>query len=611
MKFGISTRLIIGSILIIILTMIPLAYKTTQNYAKNVLLKEQQSNIYIAKSFSAEIDKTLKSLVDKSKILGSIYKNLDKNQQDNLNTSLNSLIMSDKDVFALDFYILENNEYIFLKSFVQSEILKKLNKSESYISELRNKKPFPILSVAQENIEIQVATVDRDLPLMQLGIPISHNEQGQVDLIAITYLQLSSIQKVITSNSGNNLVFVTDSKGYVLAHPNEVLFLSGRNLVQHPLIQKAVTENELQSDSKYKLLIDGQNEIHFGAYSKSVFGPIVVSEIPESLVFEPVNEIKRQSFLITGIVLSISIFLVFLFSLTITHPIEVLAQLISRVSLDDYSVNTGDLSKKTDEIGHLARAMDKMIIGLIERAKAYAVMRQSIGASVVSTLMNMKEEDLGGQSKTVTILFSDLRDFTKFSEGHSPEEVVKMLNEYFNVMVEVVIKNGGWLDKFIGDAIMAVWGVPYSKDNDQQLAVKAALEMRTALDKLNESRIVRGLMPLKIGIGLHTGPAIVGKIGSAERANLTVIGDSVNQASRIEAATKALGVDILLSEDLANSVEQSFVVTNVGSVHVKGKSHLLKLFRVDGYYDEFHNSIMVKTAYSEFEKESADKVQLS
>lgn len=218
---------------------------------------------------------------------------------------------------------------------------------------------------------------------------------------------------------------------------------------------------------------------------------------------------------------------------------------------------------------------------------------------------------LGGSKKMVTVFFSDIRDFTKFSEGHTPEQVVEMLNEYFQVMVGIINRNGGVVDKFIGDAIMAVWGAPKGTERDSQNAVKACLEMRVALAELNASRAARDKVPIKIGMGVHRGEAISGTIGSSERMEYTVIGDTVNQASRIEASTKSFGTDLLLSEDMAEFALEEFIMEVAGSVEVKGKEAPLKLFKVRGYYDEQKNPIIIQTEFSDYEVGHDAKVKIA
>jgi len=185
-----------------------------------------------------------------------------------------------------------------------------------------------------------------------------------------------------------------------------------------------------------------------------------------------------------------------------------------------------------------------------------------------------------------------------------------MLNEYFTVMVKIINDNGGVVDKFIGDAIMAVWGTPQTTGDDPFYAVKACLEMRIGLLNLNERRMARGEQPIKIGMGLHYGDTISGTVGSEDRMEFTVIGDTVNMASRIESSTKAFGTDLLLSEDLAKNVAGRVILEEAGSAEVKGKSEALKFYKVRGFImpDGTHQEI--RTVYSDYEAEKADKVKV-
>ena len=218
---------------------------------------------------------------------------------------------------------------------------------------------------------------------------------------------------------------------------------------------------------------------------------------------------------------------------------------------------------------------------------------------------------LGGEQREATVFFSDIRSFTSFSEKVSPQEVVNMLNEYFKIMVGIITKHNGVVDKFIGDAIMAVWGAPESFGNDAANAMVACLEMRIALANLNESRLARGLPEIRIGMGVHTGPLIAGTIGSDDRMEYTVIGDTVNMASRIEAATKAYGTDLLISEVTSEKIKDSFILEQAGTASVKGKSEPLKLFKVKGYVNESGETVMVETAYSSYEAGEVDKVKVA
>jgi adenylate cyclase len=198
---------------------------------------------------------------------------------------------------------------------------------------------------------------------------------------------------------------------------------------------------------------------------------------------------------------------------------------------------------------------------------------------------------LGGVGRRVTILFSDVRGFTSMSETMTPAEVVKQLNEYLSRMVEQVIIQRGLVDKFIGDAVMALWGGTRSKQDDDGFkqdainAVTSALAMRSALDELNQNWLSRGMNELKFGIGIHQGDVVFGNIGSEaphEKMDLTVIGDSVNLASRLEGTTKEYSVDLIISREVHDHVKDLFLCRMADLVAVKGKTLPVEVFAVLG-----------------------------
>jgi adenylate cyclase len=186
-------------------------------------------------------------------------------------------------------------------------------------------------------------------------------------------------------------------------------------------------------------------------------------------------------------------------------------------------------------------------------------------------LKNRDKLKLGGNRSMVAVLFSDIRNFTTFSERKTAEEVVAMLNEYFTRMIDPIFSYEGTLDKFIGDAIMAVFGAPVSREDDAERAVRAAIEMRRALKKYNVDRVARGLPAIDNGIGITKGEAVSGNIGSEQRMDYTVIGDTVNIASRLEGLTKNYECKILVNEDVYLEVKDKIPCVDLGLAHVKGK----------------------------------------
>ena len=232
-----------------------------------------------------------------------------------------------------------------------------------------------------------------------------------------------------------------------------------------------------------------------------------------------------------------------------------------------------------DELEDLAEGFNAMVDGLRERDKLRVTMGKYMTEEVLEHVL-AGEVELGGKTLELTILFCDLRDFTTLSEKKTAQQIVALLNEYFTHMVDCVMAEGGVVDKYIGDNIMAVFGAPVTRPDDAKRAVRAAIRMRQALAKLNDSFVERGMERLRFGIGLHSGEVVAGNIGSSRRMEYTVIGDAVNLASRLESKTKELGTDILISEATRERLDTSFATELIGEVHVKGRAQPVQIYKV-------------------------------
>jgi adenylate cyclase len=188
---------------------------------------------------------------------------------------------------------------------------------------------------------------------------------------------------------------------------------------------------------------------------------------------------------------------------------------------------------------------------------------------------------LGGEKRDLTVLFSDIRGFTAMSEAMAPEDLVKLMNEYFTAMTDKVFEHRGSLDKYIGDAIMAVYGAPVGQSTHAALACRTALEMLTVLDELKTGWQPLGLPAIDIGIGINTGSMIVGNMGSASRFSYTVVGDSVNVASRIEGLNKTYGTNILVSEYTYELVKDEFpFAREIDDIRVRGRQQPVRLYEL-------------------------------
>jgi class 3 adenylate cyclase len=243
-----------------------------------------------------------------------------------------------------------------------------------------------------------------------------------------------------------------------------------------------------------------------------------------------------------------------------------------------------------DEIGRMAQTFNMMLAelgrayGQIKNFALQSVLAQKteqkirnifqkyVPADVIDEVLGNPEAMLVGKNRDLAVLFSDIRGFTTISESMAPDELVLTLNRYFSLMVDVIMSRGGTVDKYIGDAVMAIFGAPVHSENDALSSVIAGLEMAGALDAFNADQIARGKKEFHIGIGINFGEVTVGNMGSVKKMNYTVIGDGVNLASRLEGLTKKYKQILLFSESVYQKVGRHVWCRLLDKVVVKGKT---------------------------------------
>ncbi|MCE9598737.1 MAG: adenylate/guanylate cyclase domain-containing protein [Spirochaetia bacterium] len=233
-------------------------------------------------------------------------------------------------------------------------------------------------------------------------------------------------------------------------------------------------------------------------------------------------------------------------------------------------------------LAFIAARARKIIVGAIQMERLNGHIGRYFSPRVRQELTSAGSEFFkpGGKEQEIVVLFSDIRGFTALSERIGPAAVVALLSEYQKLMLDIIFKYGGTLDKFIGDAIFATFGTPEPAADDSDRALACAIEMMQTLDTWNASRRATGGIEIITGTGLHAGPAIVGNIGSEERLEYTVIGDTVNTASRVESATKKLQKRILLTGSVKERLNQAFPLVSVGNVMLRGKTKAIHLYEV-------------------------------
>ncbi|MGQ0813292.1 MAG: adenylate/guanylate cyclase domain-containing protein [Gemmatimonadota bacterium] len=300
----------------------------------------------------------------------------------------------------------------------------------------------------------------------------------------------------------------------------------------------------------------------------------IVLGIPLDDVVRPFEKIQTAIRYIGLAVLALAILVAFVLSRGFAQPVRALVAATARVARGDYETQVR--VRTNDEIGMLADAFNEMTRGLLLKEKYRGVLDKVISRDVADEMLK-GEIKLGGETREVTTLFADIRNFTALSEGMPPHEVVALLNEVMERAEAAVVAEGGVVDKYVGDEIMALFGAPMSHGDDAVRAVRAAVRIQNEIAAMNARRAA-GAAPITVGIGINTGIVVAGNMGSARRLNYTVLGAPVNLASRL--CGDARGGQILLSSSTRERVSGQVHVAALGARVMKGISRPLEIFEV-------------------------------
>ncbi len=424
-----------------------------------------------------------------------------------------------------------------------------------------------VLSPATKGYELLVAT------------PIRDAKQQVIGAVSIHYDVQTELSRIIkaTQFGGDGRAEVLNSAGRVVAH------VDPKRIDADMSKSKAFQLTRTTSNADYVVENDyaGKRWLWIARPMRSPATGTpppwaLVVQMDEAKAVAPVDTLRDQVLLAIGIVAVAGIFMGRRVGFSIAGPIEKLAAFVKKVQGGDF---TGSVEEGRDEVGHLGAALNQMTRGLEERDRVKELFGRYV-ATQVSDKIVKGEVALGGESRHVSILFSDIRGFTSMSEEMPPAQVVSFLNDYFSEMVEAVFEQGGVLDKFMGDGLMAVFGSMSDMPDHPRRAVLTALRMKSLLGKINGNRAMHGDPPISIGIGVHTADVIVGNIGSRRRLEYTVIGDGVNTCSRVQALNKEFGTTILITESTWESVKDEFECRAMPEKELRGKARAMRFFEV-------------------------------
>jgi class 3 adenylate cyclase len=411
-----------------------------------------------------------------------------------------------------------------------------------------------------------------------LSVPVQSPE-GEILGVLTMRADLDEIRRLLAASrfGESGYAMLVNYDGRILGHPDPGRI--GEDISDYPAVKLGMKGSD---GSVVAPNNDGARRLFF---YRTLKGPgtvnpkpmLLVTEMDEKEALAPLIDLKYRFLFGIGFVVLACLVIAQRLSSYIKKPFQTLLQMFERVEAGDLSMQ--HQIRARDEIGQLESGLDRMVEGLRERNMVKELFGRYVTTQVSEQVLNGRV-NLGGEVRRVTILFSDIRDFTSTAEKMEPMDVVAFLNEYFSEMVEAVFEYGGVLDKFLGDGMMAVFGSFDDEPDHPRTAIMAALRMKALLGKINGKRSITGQAPIKIGIGIHTDEVIVGNIGSQKRLEYTVIGDGVNTCSRVESLNKEFGTTILITSTTYEEVKDFFECRLMPEVQIKGKARALKFYEV-------------------------------
>lgn len=404
-----------------------------------------------------------------------------------------------------------------------------------------------------------------------LSANLSHN--SSVPLLENDEASLHILLEEVSKVPDIDYVMVVDKKGTVKAH-------SDISKIDHPYQQLTniipISRTDTLEIVKYR---DGTHEVlDFTtpiSFSQVALGTIHVGVSLESLR-KKINQTALFAILLTSVLIIIGVCVSLSISAHFSRPIFNLVRGTTEIKNGNFTYRSERLSN--DELGDLSLAFNDMAEGLRKKEVIQDAFGKYVNPEIVEMILkNPDDQWFQGRKIPLTVMFTDIRGFTSFSEKTAPEEVVALLNEHFTMATEIILRHGGHVDKFIGDAVLAVFGALMEYEDHAERAVRAAVALQEAMRK--EGTVLGDGSLLSIGIGINTGEVIAGNIGSQKRMEFTVIGDTVNLASRL---TGVAGPgEVIISRTVYEKVAQIVTAEKLDPVPVKGKSESVDIYRVD------------------------------
>ncbi|GBF49216.1 adenylate/guanylate cyclase catalytic domain protein [Leptospira ryugenii] len=589
-KFSIQLKMMGVISILFILTVSAIIFFASNFFRKSTELQLRDNNLRIAEIVGSKVASDVLNAAERGKQIAVTLTTIGI-PEDQKRKLIDSYFLADKEFIYLGIYEKQGDALSLKKEVFNEEELKLSSVTEEDFHNVvkRNQDAFSEAFTGQP--VLLNTSPGFSEPSFSLAIPTEEN--GRLDNILIMIIKL---QKIIGAfeKKGIETTFFVNGSGMVIAHPKEDLVLSASNLSQMPIVKTMLTSAAPTGQSSY---LDQDTKTSFlGSFKKIGFADTgVITIVSEDKAFEAVYDIQKKNLYIMAIGLCAALVFVFLFSKTITKPILQLLTATLQIARGNFRIGIKPTTK--DEVGLLTEYFIEMGKGLEEREKVKNILGSMIDPVVVKEAMIDLAALKRGSETMITAFFSDVAGFSTISEQLKSQDLAALLNEYLSAMTIILKQHEGVLDKYIGDAIVGIFSAPVVVEEHQLKAARASVDM---IEKLKDLRAywkanqlyTREAQEMDCRIGLNSGPAKVGFMGTDALASYTMMGDTVNLAARLEAAGKDYGVNILITDSVQAKLQDEMVTRYLDLVRVKGKNEPVRIHELIGYRSNISESLL-------------------
>jgi adenylate cyclase len=580
-KFSIQLKMMGVISFLFILTVSTIIFFASTFFRNTSELQLRDNNLRMAEIVGSKVGSDVLNAVERGKQIAVTLttQGIPETQK---NLLLKTFFNSDKEFIYLGIYERKGDALVNKKEVFNEDELKltSLTEEDFHNVIIRNKEAFAEAFTGQ-SVLINSSPGFQE-PSFAIAIPAAEN--GELDNILVMIIKLDKIIGAF-EKKGIETTFLVNGSGVVIAHPKEDLVLSATDLSSMPIVKTMLTSAAATGQSSY---LDEEIKIHYlGSFKKIGFADTgVITIVSEDKAFEAVYNIQKRNLYIMGIGLCLALIFVFFFSKTITKPILQLLTATLEIAKGNFKIGIRPTTK--DEVGLLTEYFIEMGQGLEEREKVKNILGSMIDPVVVQEAMVDLAALKRGSETHITAFFSDVASFSTISEQLKSADLAALLNEYLSAMTLILKQHEGVLDKYIGDAIVGIFSAPVPVVDHQLKAARASVEMVIKLAELRAYWTKNNLYSkeaqgMDARIGLNSGPAKVGFMGTDALASYTMMGDTVNLAARLEAAGKDYGVNILITDAIQSEVNEEMLTRYVDLVRVKGKSEPVRIHELIGY----------------------------